>query len=88
MFSNSTESTTVKAELPAALQTTLNATAARGLNASRGLPIAARVYSLTAQPSVPADRLGTAIVFVVSLALVAVGVTMVARIWVNLAMIR
>ncbi len=88
MFSNSTESTTVKAGLPAALQTTRNATAARALNASRGLPVAARVYSQTVQPSVPADRLGTAIVFMLSLASVAVGVTIVARIWVNLAMIR
>jgi hypothetical protein len=50
--------------------------------------IGARVYSQTAQPSVPADRLGTAIVFVLSVALVAGGVTMVARIWASLAMIR
>jgi hypothetical protein len=80
MFSNSTKSTTVKTGRPAALQTTRNATAARGLNASRGLPVDAQAYSQAAQPSAHADRLGTAFTLLLSLALVAGGVTMIARI--------
>jgi len=88
MFSNSDKSTTVKAGRPAVLQTTRDATAPRGLNASRGLPIDARAYSRAAQPSVSADRIGTAVTFVLGLALVAAGSLMAAQIWTHLAMIR
>jgi len=88
MFSNSTKPIAAKAGRSAALQTTRNATAARGLDASRSLPIGARVGSQTAQPSVAADRIGTAVTLVLSLALMASGSLMVAQIWAHLAMIR
>jgi hypothetical protein len=88
MFSNSTKSTTVKPGRPAALQTTRNATAARGLNASRGLLVGARECSQATQPSVFADQIGTAVTLLLSLALVAGGSLMVAQIWAHLAMIR
>jgi hypothetical protein len=88
MFSNITKSTTVKTGRAAALQTTRNATAARGLNASRGLPVGAREYSRPAQPSVAADRIGAAVTLLLSLTLMAGGSLMVAQIWAHLAMIR
>ena len=88
MFSNSSKSTTVKTGRPAALQTTRNATAGRGLQASRGLPIGTRASSQAAAPSVHVDRIGAAVTLLLSLALMAGGSLMVAQIWANLAMIR
>jgi hypothetical protein len=88
MFSNSTKPIAAKAGRPAALPTTRNATAARGLNASRGLPGDAREYSQPAQPSVAADQIGTAVTLLLSLALMAGGSLMVAQIWAHLAMVR
>ncbi len=88
MFGNSIKSTTVKAGRPAVLQTARDATGARGLQARRGLSIGARAYAQAAQPSVPADRIGTAVVLMLSFALVAGGSLIVAQIWAHLAMIR
>jgi hypothetical protein len=87
MFSNSNKSTTLKTGRPAP-QTTRHATAGRGLQASRGLPIGKRAFSPAAEPSVHADRIGAAVTLLLSLALVAGGSLMVAQIWANLAMIR
>ncbi|MGZ3620935.1 MAG: hypothetical protein ACXVAA_10565 [Candidatus Binataceae bacterium] len=88
MLSNNTKSTIVKAARPAVLQSERNATAGRGLQASRGLPVETRASAQTANQRVPADRLGSAITLVLSLALVIGGSLMVAQIWANLAMIR
>ena len=88
MFGNSIKSTTVKTGRPAVLQTTRNAIVARGLNASRGLPVGAQAYSQAGQPPVPADRIGTAVALLLSLALVAGGSLTVAQIWAHLSMIR
>jgi hypothetical protein len=88
MLNDSTKSTNVKAGRPAVFQTAREATAGRGLQASRGLPADARAASQAAAPSVPADRLGMAVTLLLSLALVAGGSLMVAQIWANLAMIR
>jgi hypothetical protein len=88
MFSNSTKSTTVKTGQPAAFQRVRNAVAGRGLAARRGLPADTRAHSQAVQPPVPADRLGTALTFLLSLALVAGGSLVVAQIWANQAMIR
>jgi hypothetical protein len=87
MLNNSIKSTNVKAGRPV-LQSAREATAGRGLQASRGLPADARSASQAAVPSVPADRLGMAVTLLLSLALVAGGSLMVAQIWANLAMIR
>jgi hypothetical protein len=88
MFNNSTKPIAAKAGRPAALQTTRNAKAARGLNASRGLSSDAREYSQPSQPSVAAYRIGTAVTLLLSLALMTGGSLMVAQIWAHLAMIR
>ncbi len=69
MFSNSTKSTTVKAGQPAAFRRVRNAAADRGLAATRGLPADTRAHSQAVQPPVPADRLGTALTLLLSLAL-------------------
>ena len=84
MLNNSIKSTNVNAGRPA-LQRARDATAARGLQASRGLPADARA---SLAPAKPADRLGTAFTLLLSLALVAGGSLMVGQIWTNLAMIR
>ena len=88
MFSNSTKSTTVKAGRSALLQTTRNAIAGQGLQASRGVPIGTRASSPASEPSLPTDRIGAAATLLLSLALTAGGSLMVAQIWANLAMIR
>lgn len=88
MFSNNTKPTTVKIGSAAAFQRARNATAERGLPASRGLPIDTRARSQAVQPPVPADRFGTALTLLLSLALVAGGSLVVAQIWANQAMIR
>jgi len=88
MFSNSTKSTTVKAGQPATFRRVRNAAADRGLAATRGLPADTRAHSQAVQPPVPADRLGTALTLLLSLALVAGGSLVVAQIWANQAMIR
>jgi hypothetical protein len=88
MSSNNSKSTTVKAARPPVLQSARNATAWRGLQATRGLPVQTRASARTANERVPADRLGSAVTLVLSLALVIGGSLMVAQIWANLAMIR
>jgi len=87
MLNNSIKSTTVKAGRPAP-QSARSATAGRGLQANRGVPVETRASSLAATPSTHADRLGTAVTLLLSLALVAGGSLMVGQIWANLAMIR
>jgi hypothetical protein len=87
MFSNKTKSAESTAS-KAVLQSVRYATAARGLRASRGLPVGTRVSSPAAAPSMGADRIGAAVTLLLSLALVAGGSFMVAQIWANLAMIR
>ena len=87
MLNNSIKSTNVNAGRPA-LQRAREATAARGLQASRSLPADARASSQALAPAKPADRLGTAFTLLLSLALVAGGSLMVGQIWANLAMIR
>ena len=88
MLGNNTKSTPVKAARPAMLQSARNATAGRGLQAGRGLPVEPRASAQTANRGLPADRLGSAVTLVLSLALVIGGSLMVAQIWANLAMIR
>jgi hypothetical protein len=88
MFGKSNKSTTIKSGRPAALQTTRNATAGRGLQASRGVPVGMQVSSPAAERSLPTDRLGVAVTLLLSLALTAGGALMVSQIWANLAMIR
>ena len=96
MFNPKTKSTAKSAEAtpsktaPRALfQSVRNATAGRGLQASRGLCVGAPAYAQATQPSVaPADRIGAAVTLLLSLALMAGGSLMVAQIWANLAMIR
>jgi hypothetical protein len=79
--------TAVKAGRPSVLQSARDATAVRPLNVSRGLPTGAQAFSPAAHPSA-SDRLGTAIAFVLSLALAVGGAAMLGRIWANLSMIR
>jgi len=88
MLGNNTKSTTVKAARPAVLQRERNATAGRGLQASRGLSLETRASAQTPNHGVPAERLGSAVTLVLSLALAIGGSLMVAQIWENLAMIR
>ena len=88
MLSNTTKSTAAKAGRPIASQTARNATAERGLQASRGFSAATRAYSQARPPSRSADRLGTAVTVLLSLALVAGASLMFAQIWANLTMIR
>jgi len=88
MLTNITKSANVKAGRAAVLQCTRNATAGRGIPASRGLAADTRAHSPAAERSAPADRIGTAVTLLLSLALVAGGSLMVAQIWANLAMIR
>lgn len=88
MLGNNTKSTTVKAARPAVLQSERNAIAGRGLRANRGLPRETRASAETASHGVPADRLGSAVTVVLSLALTIGGSLMIAQIWANLAMIR
>jgi hypothetical protein len=88
MLSDNTKSTAAKAGRPALFQSGRNATAERGLPASRGFPIDARASSQAANPSVPTDRLGTAVTLLLGVAFVAGGALMIAQIWTNLAMIR
>ena len=88
MLGNNTKSTTVQAARPAMLQSERNATAGRGLQATRGLPLETRASARTASHGVPAERLGSAVTLVLSLALAIGGSLMVAQIWANLAMIR
>jgi hypothetical protein len=86
MFSDITP-TAAKAGRSSVLQSARNATAVRPLNVSRGLPTGAQALSPAAHSST-SDRVGTAIAFVLSLALAVGGAAMVGRIWGNLAMIR
>jgi len=88
MLGNNTKSATVKAARPAVLQRERNATAGRGLQASRGLSLETRASAQTPNHGVPAERLGSAVTLVLSLALAIGGSLMVAQIWENLAMIR
>jgi len=88
MLGNNTKSTTVKAARPAVLTRERNATAGRGLQASRGLSLETRASAQTPNHGVPAERLGSAVTLVLSLALAIGGSLMVAQIWENLAMIR
>jgi len=88
MLGNNTKSTNVKAARSAVPRRERNATAGRGLQASRGLPLETRASAQTANHGMPAERLGSAVTLVVSLALVIGGSLMVAQIWANLAMIR
>ncbi len=91
MFSSktkSTASTPSKAAPRTLLQSVRDATAGRGLQASRGHPIGTRASSQAAEPSLPTDRIGAAVTLLLSLALMAGGSLMVAQIWANLAMIR
>jgi hypothetical protein len=83
-----TKLTTVKAGRRSVLQSARDATAVRGLNGSRGIATAKQAVSPAAHSLASGDRLGTAIAFVLTLALVAGGAAMVGRIWANLAMIR
>jgi len=87
MLNNRIKSASVKAGRPG-LQRAREATAGRGLQASRGLPADARASSQALAPANPGDRLGTAFTLLLSLALVAGGSLMVGQIWANLAMIR
>jgi hypothetical protein len=88
MLSNNTKSTSVRAVQPAPSQRVRNAAADQGFAASRGVPADMRARSQTVQQPVPADRFGTALTFLLSLALVAGGSLVVAQIWANQAMIR
>jgi hypothetical protein len=88
MLSDNTKSTAVKAGRSALFQSGRNATAERGLSASRGLPLDARASSQAPNLSVPADRIGTIVTLFLGIALVAGGALTVAQIWTNLAMIR
>jgi hypothetical protein len=88
VFSNDTKPITVKTGPAAGFQRARNATAERGFPASRGLPIGTRARSQAVQPPVRADRFGTALTLLLSLALVAGGSQVVAQIWANQAMIR
>jgi hypothetical protein len=88
MFNSNTKSTTVKAGQPAPFQRVRNSTTDRGLTASRGVPTETRAHSQAVRPPVRADRLGTALTFLLSVALVAGGSLVVAQIWANQAMIR
>jgi hypothetical protein len=88
MFSSNTKSTTVKGGQRALFQRMRNSAADRGLAASRGVPAQTRAHSRAVRPPVPADRLGTALTFLLSLALVAGGSLVVGQIWANQAMIR
>jgi hypothetical protein len=83
MFGNNTKSTTVKAVQPAPFQRVRNAAADRGFAANRGVPADTRAHSQAVQPPVPADRFGTALTFLLSLALMAGGSLVVAQIWAN-----
>ena len=87
MLNNRIKSANVKAGRPE-LQRAREATAGRGLQASRGFPADVRASSQALAPSKPADRLGTAFTLLLGLALVAGGSLMVGQIWANLAMIR
>jgi hypothetical protein len=86
MFSD-IKPTAVKAGRPSVLQSARDATAVRRQNVSRGLHAAAQTSLPAAHPSA-SGRLGTAIAFVLGLALAAGGAAMLGRIWANLAMIR
>jgi hypothetical protein len=87
MLNNRIKSANVKAGRPE-LQRAREATAGRGLQASRGFPVDVRASSQALASSKPADRLGTAFTLLLGLALVAGGSLMVGQIWANLAMIR
>jgi hypothetical protein len=87
MLNNRIKSANVKAGRPE-LQSAREATAGRGLQASRSLPANARASSQALAPSKPGDRLGTAFTLLLGLALAAGGSLMVGQIWANLAMIR
>jgi hypothetical protein len=84
----STKPTAIKAGRRSVLQSARNAAAERGLNVSRGIATATQAVSPAAHSLAFGDRVGTAIAFVLTLALVAGGAAMVGRIWANLAMIR
>jgi hypothetical protein len=88
MFSNDTKSTAIKAGRPAPFQSGRDATTQRGFLASRGFPVDPRASSQAADLPAPADRLGTALTFLLSLALLAGGSLVVAQIWAHQAMIR
>jgi|HubBroStandDraft_1064217.scaffolds.fasta_scaffold670449_1 hypothetical protein len=88
MFSNKTKSTTVRSVQPAPSQRVRNAAPGQGFAASRGVSVDTRARSQAVQPQVPADRFGTALTFLLSLALMAGGSLVVAQIWANQAMIR
>lgn len=88
MFSNNTKSISVRSVQSAPSQRVRNAAADRGFAASRGVPVDTRARSQAVQPQVPADRFGTALTFLLSLALMAGGSLVIAQIWANQAMIR
>jgi hypothetical protein len=85
---NNTKPTTIKAGRPAALRHARGATALRWLQARRGLSTNVREDSRPAPRPVLADRIGTALIFLLSVGLVSVGALMIAQIWANQAMIR
>jgi hypothetical protein len=87
MLNNRIKSANVKAGRPE-LQRAREAMAGRGLQASRGFLADVRASSQALAPSKPADRLGTAFILLLGLALAAGGSLMVGQIWANLAMIR
>jgi hypothetical protein len=86
MFSD-IKPTAVKAGQSSVFQSARYATAVRRQNVSRSLPKAVQTALPAAHPSA-SDRLGTAITFVLSLALAVGGAAMLGRIWANLSMIR
>jgi len=88
MFNNNTKSTNVRAVQSAPSQRLRNAAADRGFAASRRVPADTRTRSQAMQPQMPADRFGTALTLLLSLALMAGGSLVVAQIWANQAMIR
>ena len=88
MYGNNTKSTAVKAGRAAPFQSGRDATTERGLLATRGVSIDPRASLQAAPGPAPADRLGSALTFLVSFALLAGGSVVIAQIWANLAMVR
>jgi len=88
MFSNNTKSTSVKAGQTAPFQGVRDAAVGRGAAANRGVRADTRGRLQVVRPPVPADRFGTALTFLLGLALMVGGSLVVAQIWANQAMIR
>jgi len=88
MLTNNTKSTNAASGSPAVPRSARSAIAGRGVRAIRGLPVEPRSAGPAAERAASADRIGSAVTLVLSLALVAGGSLMVAQIWANLGMIR